>query len=166
MTDHWKNIIGKDLDSLQIVDELFDTYKDHKNVFRILAALQSRVNEYRTPSMKKWGTFRGQRDIKEALENAGVVSFPRGRPDSFLCNAGWLDHWETGKDSKDRFHLIGRPYGLCLDLDTLDQFKKMIDCGLSICIGADMVHFPGWTIEVDVMKEDGAPRYKNRDGME
>lgn len=161
MSDHWKNIIGaNDPESFRIVDTLFEDIKDNKSVFRILAALQSRVNEYHAPPMKHIKTFRGQKDIKDALENAGVISLFNGRPDAFTCNAGWLDHFEIGKDSKDKFHLIGRPYGLFLDLKTLDQFKKMIEAGLSVCIGADRTHFPGWTVEIDVTK-DGAPLNRN-----
>ena len=159
MNNHWKNIIGdKDIESLQIVDSLFQKYKDHKNVFRILAALQSRINEYQSEPMKSVRSFRGQKDFKTALEIADVFSLIGNRSNAYVWNGAWLDHIEMSKDSDGRLHLIGRPYGLNIDLKVLDQFKKMTENSLNVHIGADRVHFPGWTIEIDVTKKEETPK--------
>jgi hypothetical protein len=138
MINDWKNLINartpEGRESLRIVDEMFEKCKDHQDVEKILAALVSRVHEYRTEPMKFVKSFRGQKDIAAALDKADVVTFPSGRYDSFYRYSRLLDHLELGKDQNGHFHVVGRPYGLSLDLKTLDQFRTLIENGLSVTL--------------------------------
>jgi hypothetical protein len=154
----WKNIItdktpeGKQ--ATRIADELFEKYKDNDYFFRILSALMARYHEYTSaPSLivKPTRSLRTQKDIALAMEKSGVMSFRHGSVAG--RNNDLLDHMDMGKDAKGEFHVVGRPYGLHLDLETLDRLRTLVENGMHIAISADMVHFPGWTIEIDMTKK-------------
>lgn len=140
----------KRAESRQIARDFIEKYKDRPDVFRIIAAITSAINQDKSAQLKSIRSFSRLMKVKNALSKANVLHFVNGRNDAWSLNADWLDHIDMGKDKEGNFHLISRPYGLCLTLENLDQFKTLIENGMSVCIGADLVHFPNWTIEIEV----------------
>jgi hypothetical protein len=146
-SEHWKNIVGqRNKENIALADEIYDKIKDNSESLSILSSLMSRIYTEKEKPLKPVKNYRGHPELKKALVDANLLEF---YGDSCSHNAIFFDHSEIGT-LDNVMHSIGRPYGLSIDQDVINKFQSLVDAGVSVFIDADMVHFPGRTIEIDI----------------